>query len=105
MAVSTKVAISGGNVRQSQKYPNGYTVAFSTGGALATLTTRTITITFKPAVVGNIVVATGRSALTDGLVMTQPPWVSAANTIKFAITNITAGNVTPGDVVFDIALL
>lgn len=104
MPTSTKVAISGGNLRQNQKYPNGLTVAFSTGGALATLTTRTITATFKPAQVGQVVLATPRSALTDGLVP-QDVRISAANTLSFAVTNITAGNVTPGDVVFDIVIL
>lgn len=105
MAVSTKVAIAGGGVRQNQKYPNGVTVAFSTGGALATVTTRTITVSYKPARSGNVVVATPRTALTNGLVMTQQPFVSANDTLSFAVTNITTGNVTPGDVVFDVVLL
>lgn len=97
MATQTIYAVTGGNMRGLYK-----SVDFSTGGALATLSTRSISVTITGLRPGNIVVATPRTLLVAGLVMTAAPYISANDTLTFSITNITAGSVTPAAVVFDI---
>ena len=78
------------------------TVALSGMGSVAGLGTGTATLTVKLVRVAMVPKIAYRSAIKAGFVQTQPPWVSANDTISFALTNMTAGALTPDDVTADI---
>lgn len=89
MATETKTA-TGGIISGVQ-----ITAALNTAGTINAGAVGTLTITVPGLLVGMIPQVTLRSALDVGLVMAQPPWVSAANTLKLAFLNPTGSNITP----------
>ena len=78
------------------------TVALSGIGSVAAAGTGVLTVTVKGLVLGQIIELRPRTQVSAGFVFTQPPYVSAANTLKVLVTNITAGGLTPGDLVCDL---
>lgn len=93
----------------NRKSPSGRVTSLASSqtlspASLAALATIENTLTVTGAAVGDIVVASPRTGLQSGL---ANAWnrVSAANTIKIAIQNCTAGALVPTSQVWDIRIL
>jgi hypothetical protein len=97
-------------VRQLRRSPsgsqNGYTRQTTlTYPLMATLTENTQTDAAVPeALLGDVVsVSPPAAGLAAGMVIAQA-WVPAAGSVSISLYNSTAGNITPGAVVFGITL-
>jgi hypothetical protein len=93
----------------NRKSPSGrvtsiYSSQTISPASLAALATIENTVTVAGAAVGDVVSASPRTGLQSGLVL---GWcrVSAANTVKVAIGNMTAGALVPTSQVWDIRIL
>ena len=72
--------------------------------SIAAAASEVVTATVPGVVVGDVVVANPRSGINAGLVIGQAR-VSAANTVVFTVSNITAGALDAGSTIFDIAII
>jgi hypothetical protein len=64
-------------------------------GAISAGAVGTLTVTVPTLEIGMLPRITMRAAIDIGLCMVQPPWVSAADTLKIAFLNPTASPITP----------
>lgn len=73
----------------------------------ATTESSAINITVEGAKIGQMPIVILRSGLTAGVLITQPAYVSAADTVTFKFYNTTGSQVygTPGSAVVDVILL
>lgn len=78
---------------------NGRSITFSGSVPNAQKGSETATITgVQP---GQMIYAVPRSQLTEGLIMNQPPVVTAVNTVTFYWYNASGAPITPGTIIFD----
>jgi hypothetical protein len=72
------------------------TQASLNAGTVSANTSKEVTMTVAGCKVGDAVIATPQTALTDGIVWNA--YISATDTVKIKLTNVTAGNITVGSV-------
>lgn len=78
---------------------DGLSITFSTAVTNAQRGSENVTITGLR--LGQMIYAVPRSQLTEGLIMNQPPVITAANTVTFYWYNASGAPITPGTIIFD----